>query len=138
MVKTSVNVMLFTGDSAEEFFVGFPVTSVNAAIANHFIMLFRDVADEALDKFQSRDCLFHIFIILVTVVMEGDKIAIVTVDPGSSDDRATEITADIFDNRFRVTIVWLGIDVEAIIMFPIAAGLYFFERRTDQGFHFVQ
>ena len=80
MVKTSVNVMLFTGDGAEEFFVGLPVTGVDAAVADHLIMLFRDVLDETLDKFEGRDRFFHIFVVLVAVVVESDRVTIVFID----------------------------------------------------------
>ena len=138
MVKTSVKKMFFTGDGTYKFFVSLPVTGVDAAITDRFIMLFRDVADETLDKFQSRDGFFHIFVILVAVIMEGNKISIVTVDAGSGDDRSPEIAADIFGNSFRIAFVWLGINIKTIFMLPVAAGLYFFERRANQGFHFVQ
>ena len=130
--------MFFTGDGAKEFFVGLPVTRVNAAITDHLIMLFWDVSDEAADELHSGDRFFHVFTIFVTVVMEGNKVPIVAVDPGSGDDRASKIAADIFDHCFWVAFVRLGIDIKTIFMLPVAAGLYFFERWADQRFHFVQ
>ena len=130
--------MFFTGDGAKEFFVGLPVTRVNAAITDHLIMLFWDVSDEAADELHSGDRFFHVFTIFVAVVMEGNKAPIVAVDPGSGDDRASKIAADIFDHCFWVAFVRLGIDIKTIFMLPVAAGLYFFERWADQRFHFVQ
>ena len=138
MVETSVNMVLFPGDGAGEFFVGLPVPGIDAAITDHLIMLFRDVPDQPPDELHGGDRFFHVFTIFVTVVMEGDKVPIVVVDPGSGDDRTPEIAADIFDHCFWVAFVRLGIDIKTIFMLPVAAGLYFFERWADQRFHFIQ
>ena len=63
-----------------EFFVDLPVPGINTAVADHFIMLFRDMADQTLDKFHNRNGFFHIFVILMTVVMKCDKIAVIAVN----------------------------------------------------------
>ena len=49
-MKGSVKVVLFTGDSPMEIFVDLPVPGINTAVADHFIMLFRDMADQTLDN----------------------------------------------------------------------------------------
>ena len=41
-------------------------------------------------------------------------------------------------NGFRGTFVGLCIDIETVFMFPVAAGLDFFERGTDSVFHFIK
>ena len=138
MVKTSVKALLFTGDGAEEFFVGLPVARINAAITDHLVMLFWDVPDQPSDEFHNGDCFFHVFTIFMAAVMEGNKVTVVAVDPGSGDDRASEIASDIFDHCFWVAFVRPGIDIKTIFVLPVAAGLYFFERWSDQAFHFVQ
>ena len=121
-----------------EFFVNLPMACINAAIADHFIMLFRDMPDKALDKFHNRDGFFHIFVIFMAVVMESDKITIVAVNPGGGDDRASEIAPDVLNNCFRITFVWPGIHVKAIFMIPVALGFHFFKGRADFGLHFAQ
>lgn len=41
---------------------------------DHFVILFRDMADEAFNEFHNRKCFFHIVIIFVPVIMERDKV----------------------------------------------------------------
>ena len=94
--------------------------------------------DKAFDEFHDRDGFFDILIILVTVVVESDKIAIILVNSGSGDDWAAEITADVLYNGFRIAFVWLGIHIEAIFMLPVALGLNLFKGRADFCFHFIK
>lgn len=81
MVEASVKVVLFPGDSSAEFFVDLPVARVKAAITDHFIMLFRDMPDQTLNEFHDRNGFFHISVILVPIVMKGDKFTIALIDP---------------------------------------------------------
>ena len=82
-------------------------------------MLFRDMADEVLYEIHNGKSLLNIGIIFVAVVMEGDKAAIIFVNPGCGDDRASEIASNVFYNRFGITFVWLGIYIEAIFMLTV-------------------
>ena len=138
LVKTPVNVVLFPGNGSAEFFVGLPVPGINAAIADHFKMFFRDMADQTLYELHDRDGLLHIPIIFMAVVMEGNEVTIIVVNAGSRDHRTAEITADILDGSFRVTGIGFGIDIEAVFVFPVAASLYLFKRRADLSFQFIQ
>ncbi len=70
--------------------------------------------------------------------MKSDKIAIILVNHGSSDNRATEITADVLYNCFRITFVWFGKHIEAIFMLPAALGFNLFKGRSDFCFHFIE
>lgn len=56
-----------------EFFANLPVAGINTVIADHFVMLFRDV---------------------LTVIMEGNKVTVIAVDPGRSNDRAAKAAAE--------------------------------------------
>ncbi len=94
--------------------------------------------DEAFYEFHNGDSFLHICIIFVAVVMEGDKVTIIFVDPGSGNYRASQVTPDIFCNGFGVTFVRLGIYVEAVLMLAVAAGFCFFERGADFRFHFIK
>lgn len=138
LVKTPVNMVLFPGNDPAEFFVDLPVSGINAAIADHLKMFFRDMADQTLYKLHDRDGLFHILIIFMAIVMEGNEVTIIVVNAGSSDDRTAEIASDILDSSFRVTGIGFGIDIEAVLVFPVAASLRFFKRRADLSFQFIQ
>ena len=130
--------MLFTGNGSVKFFVSLPVACINAAAANHFEMLFRDMADEALYEIHDGKSLFSIGIIFVAVVMEGDKAAIIFVNPGRGNNGASQIAPNVFYGSFGVTIVWLCIDIETAFVFPVTAGFNLFKGCPDPGFHFVK
>ena len=130
--------MLFTGDCTKKFFVNLPVAGVNTAIADHFIMLFRDVADQTLYEFHNRNRFFYVPVIFVSVVMKGYKVTVIVVNSGGGNDRAAKIASDILDNGFRVTWIGFGIDVESLFVFPVTAGFYFFEGRSNSGFQLIK
>ena len=121
-----------------EFFIDLPVSGIEAAIPDHFIMLFGDMLDKTLYELHNRNGFFHILVIFVPVVMEGNKIAVISVNSGGSDDRPSKIASDILHNGFRVAFVGFGIDIKAFFMFPVAEGFYLSKRRTDFGFHFIE
>lgn len=109
------------------------MASIKSAIADHFIMLFRDMADEPLDEVHNRDGFLDIFVIFVSVIVEGNKVAIIAVDPGSGDYGPSKVTSNVFENSFRMAFVRFGIDIEAMFVFPVAACFDFFEGGTDTG-----
>ena len=121
-----------------EFFVDLPVPGINTAVADHFIMLFRYMADQTLDKFHHRNGFFHIFVILMTVVMEFDKIAVIAVNAGSGDDGATKIAADVFQDGGGITFIWFCIDIEAVFVFFVTVRLLLFKGWPDPVFQFVE
>ncbi len=121
-----------------EFLVRLPVACINAAIADHFVMLFGDMLDETLYELHNRKGLFHIDVIFVAVVMEGDKVTIVVVNPGRGDDGPAQIASNVFYGGFGVAFIRLGIDIETVFVFPVTAGLHLFEGRADFFFHFIQ
>ena len=121
-----------------EFFINLPVSGIDAAITNHFIMLFRDMLDKTLYKFHNWDSFFNILVIFMAVVMKSNKITIIVVNPGSGDYRSSEIATDILHNNFGVTFIGFGIDVKAVFVFPVATGFYLFKGCSNFGFHFVE
>lgn len=130
--------MFFTGYGPVEFFVDLPVTGINAAITDRFIMLFRDVADKTLYEFHNGNRFFHILIIFMTVVMEGDKVAVIFINPGGGNDGTAKVASDVFDDRLRFTFIGFGIYVEPFLVFPVAAGFDFFKGGANPGFHFIE
>lgn len=130
--------MFFPGNSPPEFFIVLAVAGIKAAIADHFVMLFRDMPDQTLDELHDRDGFLDIFVVLMAVVMESDKVTVVFVNTRGGDDWPAEIAAYIFDDCFGVTGIGHGINVEAILMLPVTACLYFFKRGSDHSFHFIE
>ena len=121
-----------------EFLVNLPMPCVNAAVADHLVMLFGDMLDETPYEPHDRKGLFHIDVIFVAVVMEGDKAAIVVVNPGRGDNGPAQIAPDVFHGGSGVTFIRLCIDIETVFVFPVTAGLQLFEGRADFFFHFIQ
>lgn len=74
------------------------------------------MADETLDEFHDRNGFPHIFVILVAVVVEGDEVAIVTVNARNSDHRPSKVAANVFHNRLRITFVRFCIDIESLFV----------------------
>jgi len=97
------------------------MAGVNTAVPDHFVMLFRDVLDEALYELHNGESFFNIYIIFMTVVMEGNKVTIIFDNPGSGNDGMSKVTPDIFHDGFWITFVGPGIDVEAVLVFVVTA-----------------
>ena len=121
-----------------ELFVDLPVPGINTAVADHFKMFFRDMADQTLDKFHNRNGFFHIFVILMTVVMKCDKIAVIAVNAGSGDDGTTKIAADVFQDGRGITFIGFCIDVKAVFVLFVTARFLLFKGRSDFGFQFIE
>lgn len=94
--------------------------------------------DETFYELHNRKRFFDIGVIFVAVVMESDKVAIIFVNPGGGNNRASQIAPNVFYGGFGVAFSWLGIDIETVFVIPVTTGLYFFERGTDSGFQFTQ
>lgn len=91
------------------------------------MVLFRDMLDKMLYKFHNGDSFFHVFVILMAVVMESNKITVIVVNTGSGDNRPSGIASDILHDGFGVTFIGFGIDVKAVFVFPVATGFYLFK-----------
>ena len=100
---------------------------IDAAITDHFVMFFRNMEDKPFDKFHNGDCFFHILPIFMAVVMESDKVAVIFINPGGSDDGASKISVDILRNRLGITFVGFGIDIETFLVLPVTVGLNLFK-----------
>lgn len=130
--------VLFPGYGSVELFIDLPMSGIDATITDHFVMFFGDMSNKPFYKFHNREGFLHILIIFMSIVMERDKVAVIVINPGGGNDRASKIAADILHNRFRVTLIGFGIDVESLFVFPITAGFDFFKGWTDSGLHFVK
>lgn len=138
LVETPVEGALGSGDGTIEFRVDVTVPCVESAITDHFKMLFWYVADQTLNEIHSRDGFLDIFFIPVAMIVEGDRMAIIIIDPGRGDDRPAKIAADVFDNRFRIAEIRFCIDIKALFVVIVTFGLCFFEGGAEDGFHLIQ
>lgn len=118
--------------------INLPVSGIKAIVSCHFEIFIRDMLDKKFDKVNGRKSLPDERIVFMPVVMESDVNAIVRINSGEGDNRASEIAADIFDNRIRVAEIWLCINIKAIFVFMIYIRFSFFERGTNTFFQFIQ
>lgn len=72
------------------------------------------------------------------MIVESDRITVIVINPGSSDDRPAKITTDILSDYFGVTEIRFSIDIETMHMFAVTSCFYFFKRRPDPDFQFIE
>lgn len=72
------------------------------------------------------------------MIVESDRITVIVIDPGSSDDRPAKITTNILSDYFGVTENRFSIDIETMFMFAVTSCFYFFKRRPDPDFQFIE
>ena len=72
------------------------------------------------------------------MIVESDRITVIVIDPGSSDDRPAKITTNILSDYFGVTENRFSIDIESMFMFAVTSCCYFFKRRPDPDFQFIE
>ena len=72
------------------------------------------------------------------MIVESDRITVIVIDPGSSDDRPAKITTNILSDYFGVTEIRFSIDIETMFMFAVTSCFYFFKRRPDPDFQFIE
>ena len=71
------------------------------------------------------------------VVMEGDIFTIVGVNAGGGDNRSAEIAADVLHNAVSVAKIRFGVDVKALLVFPVNESFRFYKGRINMLFHFI-
>ena len=137
LIETAIKTMFLARDSVMKMIVYLPIPGIEPTIPDHLKVLFRDMPDQAFYEFHDGNGFFDVDIILVSVVMERDKIAIVFINARSSYDWPAEITTDIFGYDLWVTLIGLGVDIKPVFMISIAGCLNFFKRRTEYLFHLI-
>ena len=136
--KTAVDLMFFFGNDTVQFRINLTVPCIQPAIADHFKMFFRDVADETFYEIHNRQSFFHILFIFVTVIVESNGISVIPVNPGSGNYWPAKIAADVFSHYFRIAEIRFGIDIEALLMLSVTFRFHFFERRSNPVFQFIE
>ena len=118
--KTAVDIVFFFGNDTVQFRNNLTVPCIQPAIADHFKMFFRDVADEMFYEIHDRQSFFHIRVIFMAVIVESNGISIIPINHGGDYDGSAKIPTNIFRN------IGLGIDIETMFVLAVAFGFYFF------------
>ena len=96
-----------------------PMPGIEPVIPRHLEIPFRDMLDQELYKINGRDRLLDKNVILMPVVMECDVFAVIGVDAGKGNDRASQVTADISDDGIRIGEGRLCIDIKAVLILTV-------------------
>lgn len=121
-----------------QFFIDLPVAGIKAAVTDHFIMLFGDMLYQTFYEFHNRNGFLYVNVILMTIVMEGDRISVITVNTGRGNGRAPQVTTNVFCDSSGAAFYGFCINVKTIFMFPVTEGFHLFERGADAGFHLIE
>ena len=124
-------------NSSVKIFINFAVSGIKPIVTGHLEILFRDMLDEQADKVDGRKSPCDEGVILMFIIMEGHIFTVIGINSGESDDRASQITADIINNGFWVAEIRFGIDIEAIFILTVDFGLGLFEGGTDTLLQFI-
>lgn len=123
--------LFFQRDGSANTGVGLTVTSIEPVVSNHLEMFFGDVTDQSFDEIHGRNGFVDKTVILVSVVMEGDGISnfVIGINTGSSNDGATKISADVFENSGRTAFGAFGVDIETVFCVAVNSCFETFEIR---------
>lgn len=114
------------------------MSGINTIVADHFEMLIGDMFYKAFTEIKCRDGFVDQGIILMPAVMEGDQTTIIFINTFGGDDRAAEITPDVFCNNRGITMLVFRKDIESLFVFKVHGSFYLFKRGTDPGLHLIQ
>ena len=101
-------------------------------------MFFRDVPYQPFDEFHDRHTLRHQDIILMTVVVESHEVTVIGIDTGGGDHRSSQISADVFNDDFRVAYVGLGIDIETVLVVAVDRRLDLFKGIAETAVQLIK
>lgn len=118
--------------------VACPVPGIKPIITSHLKILFRDMLYEELNEVDGREGFLDKDIVFMPVVMESDVFAVIGVNAGKSNDRPSQVTADIFDNRVCIGEGRLSIDIKAVLVFTIDKRFGLFKGGADPFLHFIE
>lgn len=82
LVKGTEIGMFLLGNGVNKSVFKRMVFGIKAVITDHLEMLFRNMPDEHFDEIHNGDSLCDAPVVFVPVVMEGDSVTIVSIDPG--------------------------------------------------------
>lgn len=101
-------------------------------------MFFGDMPYQSSNEIYYRNGFGNKSIVLMTVIMESHRIAIIRINAGGSNNGSAKITAYILCDNFWITEIGFGIDVKTILLITVNRSFDYFERIPDKGMQFIQ
>lgn len=138
LVETTINAVFLFWNCMVKAGVGFAVPCIESAIANHFKMFLRNMANQLFNEIDGREGFLDIFAIFMAVAVESDRISIIGINPGSSNHRPVKIAADVFYHSPGIAEIRFRIDIETMFVFAVTGRFDFFKRRAKDRFHFIE
>ena len=74
----------------------------------------------------------------MSVVVEGDRVAVIFINARSSNHRTSKVSADVFGDSGRIAEVRFCIDIKPVLLISVNRCFDFFEGITNPGMHFVK
>ena len=130
--------MLFQRNNPAEFFIRATVACIDAVIPNHFEVCFGDVPDKSFYEIQCGNGLINKLIVLMPIVVEGDRVAVIFINARSSNHRASQVSADVFGDNGGIAEIRFCVDIKPVLLIPVNRGFDFFEGITNPGMHFIK
>ena len=87
---------------------------INTVVTNHFEVLVRDMNNQAFYKINDGEAFCNRLVILMPGVMKRHGVTIVRINSGGSNNRSSEISADILNGDIRRAEIGFGTDIKTI------------------------
>lgn len=104
---------------------------INTIVTNHFEVLVRDMSNQAFYKVNDGEAFCNRLVILMPGVMKRYGVTIVRIDSGGSNNRSSEISADILNGDIWRAEIGFRTDIKTIRVILINLVFKFKERRTE-------
>lgn len=104
---------------------------INPIVTNHFEVLVRDMNNQAFYKVNDGEAFCNRLVILMLGVMKRHGVTIVRINSGGSNNRSSEISADILNGDIWRAEIGFSPDTKTIRVILINLVFKFKERRTE-------
>lgn len=136
-IEIEKNLVFRFWDCFMELIVNLPVSGIKPIVPGHLEILFRDMLNEQFNEIHGRKSSLNEGVVFMLVVMESHQFAIIGINPGKSNDRASKITADISHNGIGIAEIGLGVNIEAIFVLMVNERFSLFKGGADAFFQFI-
>lgn len=114
-----------------KIFFLFMMFCINTVVTNHFEVLVRDMNNQAFYKINDGEAFCNRLVILMPGVMKRHGATIVRINSGGSNNRSSEISADILNGDIWRAEIGFSPDIKTIRVILVNLVFKFKERRTE-------
>ena len=114
-----------------KIFFLFMMFCINTIVTNHFEVLVRDMNNQAFYKVNNGEAFCNRLMILMPGVMKCHGVTIIRINSGGSNNRSSEISADILNGDIWRTEIGFSTDIKTIRVILVNLVFKFKERRTE-------